>query len=128
MNPTQVLSVAPVRPERGKRKTVFITVDFDGVCEEDEDDVGKYRFTFAGNGVMPPAEKSFAGRGGHVPEKQYCSLCPHAGDSIDDVTSKRRHLGDLNSRPASARAENARRQRFDRAKMNETAPGSWFAT
>jgi hypothetical protein len=121
VNPTQVLSAAPARPEKGKRKTVFITVDFDGVCEQDEDDIGKYRFTFAGNGVDAASGQVVClGEAGHVPEKQYVMrfvLLP--GDSIDDVTFQTPNTsGDFEFKAGvGACGELLDGSEFDRARM-----------
>ena len=55
MGTTQITSVRRTPAEKGKRKTVLITVDFDGCADNERDvmDPSQYRFTFSGNEVDP---------------------------------------------------------------------------
>jgi hypothetical protein len=87
MDADLVVDASRAKPEKGKRKAVVIIVDFDG-CPGDEEDLGKYRFTFFGEGVdSANGEVRCQGEEGKTPEKQYVMrFIVMPGDSVDDVT------------------------------------------
>ena len=93
MGTIQVANVSRAPAKPGKRKTVVITVDFDG-CLEDERgimDPGKYRFAFTGDGVDPvKGDVDCPGAAGTVLEKQYVlRFIVAPGDNIQSVTFRK---------------------------------------